>query len=612
MDAILINRVLSQPEILEIRKRVEGSDCKLFSMLDMPSELSGIKLEPLNLNPSDKKLLFTQTLNALLEFGDKQVSGKAISEWFTFGSMPLWHYQRFRIFFPLRNMMYELSELKQIASLSDNVTCFTSSNLLSEYPDLPSNIELRLGDSSDKKKTNYRVAAVYTCFAVLRFIIGAFQMMNLRGKQHLILDRSEKQACFDPVTFRSKPDNYNLSYLLDSSGKRFMILSEVDIPKFDTASNFRLHGYHFWQQDRMSRTIYSEYILFSSMIRSSVIKEKQRILGELALAIEKIGKAPLTSYENLIFLFFVRLQRTNGFYISKHLAYLRFFKNHRFETVSCIDENSPSVRCILDAGRAEGAKTIGIQHGNIGDAQPAYLFTSADRQNRIMADHTLVWGEYWKQFLITKGHYPTESIHVIGQMRTDVIPRLKESGMPDMRQNLAGGKSLVIFASQPQPDANLRRQAAFDVFDALKDEKDVFIVVKLHPAERYSFEYYNTIAREVGCLNYKLVYDIDLYRLIAACQVLITCYSTVGTEAIYFGKPLIILDHLREDLLGYQAEGVAMQATGGEDVKRMVRGFLDGQFKPDKKAYKSFISRYAYRIDGHAVDRCLSFIKGLE
>jgi hypothetical protein len=446
----------------------------------------------------------------------------------------------------------------------------------------------------------------------LRFIIGYFQVFNLRGKRHLILDRSEKQPCIDPHTLRSKPDNYNLSYLLNQSGKQYMVLSEVDIPKFDASSNFNIHGYHFWQRGRMVRTIYGEYILFLAILCSKLQREKRKILLELAQSAETVGKASLTPEERLILSLFVELQRTNGFFITKHLAYLRFFMNHPFTTVSCIDENSPSVRCILDAGRANGVKTIGIQHGNIGDAQPAYLYTAADRKNRIMADHTLVWGNYWKDFLTVKGNYPPESIHVTGQIRTDVIPRLKEAGMQDLRQKIAGGKSLVVFASQPQPDASLRYRAAFDVFLALKDEKDIFVLVKLHPAERYAIDYYNAIALEAGCSNYKLVYDIDLYRLIAACKVLITCYSTVGTEAIYFGKPLIILDHLREDLLRYHAEGVAMQAICSDDVKQMVRGFLDGQFKPDEIAYESFISRYAFRVDGGVVDRCLNFIKSLE
>jgi hypothetical protein len=611
MDTILINRTLSQSEIIEIKHLITGADFRIIALVSLPAGLSDIKPETSCIDPSDKKKIFSSALTSLLEFGDKEFAGLAISSWFTFGSMPLWHYQRFRIYFPLRNFLLELAEIQKMASQSDKVICFTSSRL-KDYPELPANVELRFSNFKESHKINYRVAITYACFALLRFIIGYFQMFNLRGKLHLILDRSEKQACIDPHTLKSKPDNYNLSYLLNQSGKQYMVLSEVDIPKFDASSNFNIHCYHFWQQGRMSRTIYGEYILFLAMFCSKLRKEKRRILRELALSVETIGKASLTSEERLIFSLFVELQRTNGFFISKHLAYLRFFMNHPFTTVSCIDENSPSVRCILDAGRSNGVKTIGIQHGNIGDAQPAYLYTAADRKNRIMADHTLVWGNYWKDFLITKGNYPSDSIHVTGQLRTDVIPRLKEAGMQDMRQRLAGGKYLVVFASQPQPDANLRYRAAFDVFSALKDENDIFVLVKLHPAERYAFGYYNAIALEAGCSNYKLVYDIDLYRLIAACQVLITCYSTVGTEAIYFGKPLIILDHQREDLLGYHAEGVAMQATGRDDLKEIVRSFLDGQLNPDEIAYESFISRYAYRVDGGVVDRCLNFIKGLE
>jgi hypothetical protein len=612
MDAILINRQLSQTEISEIRKMVARADCKLYSLMAMPLELSDLQQEPSYLTPSAKKLLYAQTLNALLEFGDKQVSGIAISDWFTFGSMPLWHYQRFRIFFPLRTLIHELSELQKMAVHSGKVTCFTSSNLLFEYPDLPPNVDLRVSRQSETKKINYRVVIKFALFVLLRFIIGAIQIFNLREKKHLILDRSEKQVCIDPLTLRSKQDNYNLSYLLDRSGKEFIALSEVDIPKFHSSSNFRLHFYHFWQQGRMSRTIYGEFILFKAMLRPSLRKEKRRILRVLNHSIERIGESTLSPYERIIFTLFVELQRTNGFFITKHLAYLRFFKKYHFITISCIDENSPAVRCILDAGRAHGAKTIAIQHGNIGNVQPTYLYTKRDKEKRIMAENTLVWGNNWKEFLIITGNYPPESIHIIGQLRTDVIPRLKNAGMLDIHHELAGEKYLVVFASQPQPDAYLRRLVAHDVFTAVKDEKDILLLVKLHPAERYAFDYYNSIAIEAGCPNYKLVYDIDLYRLISACQVLITCNSTVASEAIYFGKPLIILDHLHEDVLGYHAAGVAEQAFGSEDVKKMVRGFLDGQIKPDEKAYESFISRYAFRIDGHAVDRCLGFIKSLE
>jgi len=591
---------------------MENSSFRLFSSVGLPAALAHFNSEQSVLSSQEKKQIFSRALSDLLKFGDKQIDGKPVSVWLTFGAMPLWHYQRFRIYFPLRNLLLEFAELKKLSIDSEKVICFSGNRFLSSLPELPPNLEQRFGSVSQKASVNYFVVLAYACFALLRFFIGAFQMMNIRGKRHLILDRSEKQVCIDPFTLRTKPDNYNLSYLLDRSGKDFLVISEVDIPKFTASSNFRLQGFHFWQQGRMQRTLYGEYILFRAMLSSQVRRERDTILKILDSTVEMIGKASLSAPERLIFSFYIDLRRTNSFFVVKHLAYLRFFERHRFITISCIDENSPSVRCILDAGRAFGAKAIGIQHGNIGDAQPAYLFTDSDRQNSIMADYTLVWGDYWKEFLVTKGNYLSGNIHVIGQLRTDLIPRLKEIGTSDIKMKLAGSKSLVVFASQPQPDARLRRQAAFDVFTALKDEKDIIILVKLHPAERYAFDYYNAIATEASCQNYKLVYDIDLYRLIAACDVLITCYSTVGTEAVYFAKPMIILDHNRDDLLGYYAEGVAAQATGIDDLKMMVRGFLDGQRQPDEAAYEAFISAYAYRIDGHAVDRCLSFLRRLE
>ena len=611
MDTIIINRQLADKEIIAIKAMMEKGDFRLYASLGLPAGLAHLIPEQPVLSSQEKKQLFANALSGLLQFGDKIIDGIAVSKRLTIGSMPLWHYQRFRIYFPLRTLLLELAELRQLSIDSDRLICYSSSTLLSGLPELPSNVELHVG-IAQKSAVSYKMVAAFALFAILRFFIGAFQMMNISGKRHVILDRSEKQVCVDPDTLRTKQDNYNLSYLLDRSGEEFLVISEVEIPKFNTASSFRLRGYHFWQQGRMQRTLYGEYILFRAMLSQRIHRQKAALLRDFDCAVEKIGKASLSQSEKLIFSFFIGLRRTNSFFVVKYLAYLRFFKQHRFVTISCIDENSPSVRCILDAGRAHGSEIIGIQHGMISDEQPAYLYTASDRGHHVMADHTLVWGEYWKAVLINKCNYPPERIHVIGQLRTDVIPRLKETSDIDLKTKLTGGKSLVVFASQPQPDARVRRQAAFDVFTALKDEKDVFILVKLHPAERNAVGYYNGIAEAAGCSNYRLVYDIDLYRLLAACDVLITCYSAVGTEAVYFAKPLIILDYNRDDLMGYHAEGVAAQATCTGDLKMQVRGFLDRKMLPDKAAYAAFINAYAYQVDGHAVDRCLEFIRSLE
>ena len=136
----------------------------------------------------------------------------------------------------------------------------------------------------------------------------------------------------------------------------------------------------------------------------------------------------------------------------------------------------------------------------------------------------------------------------------------------------------------------------------------VHLIVRLHPREFDNPEYYSEIAKQTGCINYEIDTTSDLYQLIASCDVLITCFSTVGTETVYFHKPLIILDHLKQDVQGYIAEGVAFQATDADSLTRILTGILNGNLKIDRAKYDDFIQKYAYRIDGKVVERCIEAI----
>ncbi len=226
-----------------------------------------------------------------------------------------------------------------------------------------------------------------------------------------------------------------------------------------------------------------------------------------------------------------------------------------------------------------------------------------------MADYTLVWGEYYKSLLSNKGNYNPDSLIVTGHIRTDVIPLLEKG-----RQGIKGipdNMPIVIFASQPQRDASLRIRTARDVFNAVKRLNNMMLIVKLHPAEKNDSRFYESVADEYGLENYKIIYDEDLYTLISSCEALITCFSTVGTETAYFYKPLIILDHLRQDIQGYKKEGIAFQAAGPVELYQYLKGILDGSLQIDRKAYGRFISKYAYKIDGQVSERCVTFLKSL-
>ena len=220
---------------------------------------------------------------------------------------------------------------------------------------------------------------------------------------------------------------------------------------------------------------------------------------------------------------------------------------------------------------------------------------------------------HWKAFLTTKGNYPDDAIIISGQLRADIIPLLKKSAYRKDKvvDSLKKDERLIVYASQPQRDPELRKRAAMDVMLASKKQANSFLLIKLHPNEKDDLDYYKSMAQEVGLTRYHITLSLDLYLLISVCDLLITCFSTVGTETIYFNKPLIVLDHLSQDIQNYIKEGVGISAHNQHELETKISGVLDGSIGIDKAAYESYIYRYAYKIDGLAADRALEFIRSL-
>lgn len=608
MKTILIFRKPGMDEIEEIRKLNKPDACRIYCLpgLIEPKDFPDYQLMPMPgelIREADRELL-----SGILEFGDRLAGEESVGELLNLEGLPLWHYQRFRIYFRLQPVFRIRKVVKYFSREDGGVLVYCSFPPAKLQDCISSGTVIRSRNEGVKQKKNYKALINYAIFFILRVLIGFIRPVGSKKRNHLIVDRAFRQNCKHLITLEPKLDNYILSPLFDLSGDDFMILSEVEPPKTSGGSNFRLQMEYFNGQGRGGKTLYGEYILFRGLLSARLYGRRKRLIALMGEALKRIELLGKSGEEKLIYESFLELSRTNAFFITKHLAYCRYFKTHRFATVSSIDENSPATRCILDAARAYGSRIVGIQHGNIGDAQPAYIYTNTDRKNSIMADLTLVWGSYWKHVLVTRGNFSPEAVVVTGQMRTDLIPKLLAKSA-EFRAKFTAKPHLAVFASQPMPDKALRWQAAYDVFSAFRDLEDTELVVKLHPAERDSVGYYGEIARKAGLNRVRILYDVDLYELLAACDLLITCYSTVGGEAVYFGKPLIILDHHGDDLLGYHAEGVAWQAKDAGQLKVISEGVLQQNLVPNPEKYREFISRYAYAIDGAATQRTLSTIR---
>lgn len=606
METVLIFRNLTDKELQVVEAR-QALGARVVALPGLKiGSLSGVGFFPDSLVKNS-----TQDLISVIQnLGDKLIDGQQVSSLLTIEKVPLWHYQRFRVFFLLKNTWFINHCIEHYTHEGDKLTCYIPAGI-----NAIANIkEVELVAEPLVKATkawNFKALFNYILFFKLRVIISLFRNNRLSTRQHVIVDRSIRQQCRRIDTLEKKWDNFNLSPLFDLNQPDLLIISDIETPKLNDSRPFKLHSYYFSGEGRKDQTVYGEWILFRGIISPFIYKTQKVLLQHYDTATAKVLALNLDDREKTVFKAFTGLRKSTSFYLLKFLCYRRFFKKHTFVNIAAIDENSPATRSILDAARVTGMKTIGIQHGNIGDAQPAYLYTELDKVNHVMADKTIVWGQYWSDFLIRKANYKADSIHIAGQMRSDIIPAMLQRSAA-FREKLTDSDFLVTFATQPIPDAEMRYRVAYDVFSYFSKNSDARLIVKLHPAEWHSVSYYQDIAAEAGCNHAKILYEVDLYELLAASDLVITCYSTVGSEAVYFGKPLIIYDPYKEDLLGYVNEGIALQAVDRATLSELIQKIKTGELIPNRQQYDSFISKYAHAIDGQATRRTLKIISGEE
>jgi hypothetical protein len=632
MEVILIFRQLSDKEQAELISK-DSSLCQVLYLpglnLTLPLPISKIPDEIVKKSSID-------LLNAIHSLGDHSINGDTVSERLSLNGIHLWHHQRFRVFFLLKNEWVINRCINHYLLDNALITCYVPNDVIIHDEEHKFLTVVRSEKADQEKnrdgfkaKRNYKALFNYSVFFVTRVLIGLFRTNHTRKKAHLVLDRSIRQKCRDINTLEPKLDNYNLSPLFDRNPKGFLIISEVETPKFNSSMPFLLHSYYFNGEGRGDWTVYGESILFRGILSFDVWRKRKQIINtfqhqattiqqflselKFPVSVDKDNATTNNTNEEAfsrLFAVFQSLNQSSGFYILKYLCFQRYFKKYSFRSISAIDENSPATKCILDAARSQSIKSVGIQHGNIGNAQPAYLYTEKDRINRVMADMTIVWGNYWSDFLIEQANYPADSIKIAGQMRSDLIPVML-SRSKTFRQRYDDTSFIVLFASQPIADVNYRFQVAYDIYKCLSNYPQVKLIQKLHPGERHDVDYYNDIAKKAGNQKVEIHYDIDLYEVLTVSDLVITAFSTVGSEAVYFGKPLIIFDPLKEDLLKYVQESVAFQATDLESLNHLVSGLLDGSLTADKEKYELFIRKYAYSIDGEATTRTINLIQDI-
>lgn len=594
---IIINRKLTDSEIIELAQLVQsGYEVFAFPGTDAPDFAQHIAA-----STDEKRDINYQMMDEVLRFGDFSVGNQTVAEVFSIDMASVWHYHKFRVYFAVRNLMYFLQPLlKKFDSFNDHIW-FVSGDVRPLRKLFPE-VGFRLPQAKAKEPVNYRILLSYLVLLKFRTLSYLF---SFRKKHEYLLYLTEKYSnVLDKKTLKIKPGHHILEYLIGELDGRFALLTEVLMPKAKGKSDYSYSKKQFNRNWGSCRKIFIEGFMVSGLLSRKIRRATTEARNSLRMGYIKVGESELSLNQRLILELFQSLDSSSRFFLFRYFAARKYFAGSGLKAVIAADENSPLTKSVLDAAKFCGIKVIGLQHGTMHDLHPAYLYTANDSKKRVMPDLTLTWGTYWEEFLLEKGNYPTGSVVSVGQIRTDIIPVLTKAES----QKEINPAERIVFASQPQRDPELRFQAAYDVFYAARSLPNTQLIVKLHPREFGDTAYYADIAAKAGCKNYTIDKTSDLYQLIASCDVLITCFSTVGTETVYFHKPLVILDHLSQDIMGYAAEGVAFQATNAENLTKILSGIFKGTLRIDRTKYDTFIQKYAYRIDGRVAERCIKAI----
>ncbi|HLN74494.1 MAG TPA: CDP-glycerol glycerophosphotransferase family protein [Prolixibacteraceae bacterium] len=596
---IIINRPLSEAETEDIRLMAEEG--AVVYSLSRGEELDFAR--PLTLDAEEKRSINYRVMDQVLQFGDLPAGDKTIAELLHIDNASMWHYQKFRIYFTVRNLMYFVQPIQANFTDFANHRWYVATDtghLRRLFPQ----VEFVYPEEGNKDSFNFGILFGYAFLLLIRTL--RYWLAPKSKARYLIYLTEKYSTVMDRRTLRNRSGHPLLDYLITELDNRFALLTEVLMPRSKGKSDYSFSPRQLRSTLHHRPKIFLEGFMLSGLLNKEVRDTTLTAMKRLREQYQLIKATDLDFTAQLILEVMRSLHSSSGFFLFRYFAARRFFSGSAIEAVIAGDENSPLTRSLLDAARYCNIRVIGLQHGTMHDLHPAYLYTPNDRKNQIMPDLTLTWGSYWEKFLVEKGNYPKGSVVQVGQIRTDIIPALLQA----QNRKQSNPKELIVFASQPQRDPELRYQAAYDVFKAASQLPNTKLIVKLHPREFGDATYYKDIATKAGCTNYVINKTSDLYQLIASCDVLITCFSTVGTETVYFYKPLVILDHLKQDIMGYAAEGVAFQATDAQSLTTILSGIFRGTLRVDRQKYSSFIQKYAYRIDGMVARRCLDAITG--
>ncbi len=269
--------------------------------------------------------------------------------------------------------------------------------------------------------------------------------------------------------------------------------------------------------------------------------------------------------------------------------------------------------CIYTRPLGTDAKTIVLQSARMSEYLERcrkYIFHDPE----IKPDYFLTSGTSFSR--IKEEVQAAKRVVTTGLPRYDVLFYASESySKPEFfqRYNINPNHRIVYWSTQCHVLSDEENSANFqEVFGAMKQLKNVTLVIKQHPAEDESHT--QAIRTHMDDFDINAIIaprDSDTYEQLFICDLLITKASTTAMEAVALKKPVIILNLSGEpDSVEYVREGVARGVYEAGRLLFAIEQLLRSD--SDLAAHRDgYIERYLYKVDGKATERVVEIITRL-
>jgi hypothetical protein len=322
-------------------------------------------------------------------------------------------------------------------------------------------------------------------------------------------------------------------------------------------------------------------------------------------------------------------------------AFFRLAREGRRAAVTLLEQRQPAAvvlgndlgiieRTFIGEGRRLGIPSLLVQDGVV--ALGETCATAAKGPTRLLQDvltvlgvhpsspkcygqnganRIAVMGPAVARWLVSQG-VPSGRIAVTGQPCYDRLFELREGlTQPESREalGLPAEQRIVLFSSQPYLRYRLCDEATArciwqTVIEGVRGlGAGHRLVAKLHPAE--DLEFTRKWLGDAFPREWTLTRDADVFSLTWHADVVVTVASTTALEAIYLGKPVVVLSAgLGRLPLPYVASGAALEAEGAVQLTARLREAL---YAPETRkrlaaAGSVFVTEYAC-VDGRASER---------